>query len=62
MTLDQFARLVADMREAQREYFRTRSSTALDRSKRLERQVDQAIKDHADGPSLFDRSESTDGR
>lgn len=45
MTYGEFKRLVADMRNAQREYFRTRSAAALDASKRLERKVDEALKD-----------------
>lgn len=38
-----FARLVLLMRAAQRDYFRTRSGTALDQSKDLERRVDIAL-------------------
>lgn len=34
---------VSEMREAQKEYFRTRSSAALNRSKALEREVDNEI-------------------
>lgn len=37
--------LVAEMRHAQKEYFRTRSPTALEESKRLERKVDEALAD-----------------
>lgn len=55
MTHDEFKALVAEMRHAQREYFRTRTSTALEDSKRLERQVDEALKDDRQKP-LFDRS------
>jgi hypothetical protein len=40
-----FARLVASMRAAQRKYFRTRSYDDLDESKRLEREVDAALKE-----------------
>lgn len=51
----EFVRLVAAMRTAQREYFRTRSTGALDRSKGLEKRVDKAIKEALDGqPRLFD--------
>jgi hypothetical protein len=43
MDLKQFAELVAIMRHAQKEYFRTRSGDALGESKRLERKVDLAL-------------------
>ena len=43
MSYEQFRRLVKDMREWQREYFKTRSKTALSESKRLERLVDEAL-------------------
>lgn len=39
----EFRELVAKMRSAQRDYFRTRSRDALDQSKQLERAVDAAI-------------------
>ena len=35
---------MSDMREKQREYFRTRSSSVLSESKALERQVDDEIR------------------
>lgn len=38
-----FAALVNAMRQAQREYFRTRSSAALDKAKTLEKAVDRQI-------------------
>ena len=34
---------VAEMRSMQKEYFRTRSKTALQESKRLEREIDMEI-------------------
>jgi hypothetical protein len=37
------AELVKEMREAQKEYFRTRSSIALTKSKKLERDVDDVV-------------------
>lgn len=40
---DKFRALVRRMREAQREYFRTRNSGWLRLSKDLERQVDDAL-------------------
>jgi hypothetical protein len=44
MTLPDLARLVADMRNAQRHYFRTQSVSALQEAMRLERRVDETIK------------------
>lgn len=43
MITDEFVKLVASMREMQRMYFRRRTPEALQSSKELERQVDQAI-------------------
>lgn len=43
MTPETFFRHVERLRAAQREYFRTRSSTALRDSKRLERELDAEI-------------------
>lgn len=45
MTYLEFAELVCSMRTAQKTYFRTRNYADLDRSKILERQVDQALRD-----------------
>lgn len=55
MDIDEFAELVRTMRQAQVAYFRTRTTAALEESKRLERAVDQAIK-HILSPNhtLFD--------
>lgn len=57
VTIESFARLVADMREAQRNYFRAMPQTvqkqaALDDSKRLERRVDLVCRELLQ-PSLF---------
>ena len=41
--MDAFMSLVKQMREAQREYFRTRSRESLQASKALERRVDEEI-------------------
>ena len=41
--LDQLRDAVAEMRHAQREYFRTRSANALERAKRAEARVDQML-------------------
>ncbi len=57
MSATELARLVAEMRSAQKEYFRTKSPTALDRSKQLERAVDQACKQILSQPSLFSDDE-----
>lgn len=43
MESNEFVKLVADMREAQRNYFKTRDRSWLDKSKALERQVDNQI-------------------
>lgn len=52
--LCEFADLVQRMRNAQVEYFRTRSNDALSESKRLERRVDLELKALADKqPRLF---------
>jgi hypothetical protein len=37
----EFLDAVSEMRHRQREYFRTRSTTALEQSKRAEKQVDE---------------------
>ena len=49
MTATELAELVAEMRHAQTNYFRTRSPTALEESKRLERKVDEACQAILDG-------------
>lgn len=41
---DDFFDLVEQMRDAQKEYFRTRSKDALEHSKQLERSVDAKIR------------------
>lgn len=53
MTVRELAELVAEMRRLQREYFRTRSSTALESSKVLEKRVDRAVLECLEQPSLF---------
>lgn len=47
--------LVDQMRAAQREYFKTRSPAAMDRAKKLEREVDRqlAARHEAAQPKLF---------
>ena len=44
MTVGEFAELVEKMREAQKEYFRKRTSETLQISKQLEKQVDEQLK------------------
>lgn len=41
---DSFYKLVSEMRDAQKEYFRTKNTHILVKSKKLESQVDQALK------------------
>lgn len=43
MTHSQFVEKVSEMRNAQKQYFRTRSSEILRRAKQLEREVDAEI-------------------
>jgi len=54
----QFFNLVKAMREAQREYFSTRSPQALTKARQLERRVDESIKRGDEylkkQPTLFD--------
>ena len=52
----EFMQLVRTMRDAQKEYFKTRDANVLARSKELEKQVDEAIAKAEDddiGPKLF---------
>lgn len=53
MTSIELANLVADMRRAQRKYFRTRSSGDLEESKRLEKKVDSEVDMILRQPMLF---------
>lgn len=46
MTPDEIVKLAKEMRDAQKSYFKTRSSGDLDKSKRLERQLDKAIDEY----------------
>lgn len=52
MDYDSFKLLVKRMREAQKEYFKTRSKDVLRTSKEFERQVDLALQDDKE-PKLF---------
>lgn len=64
VTFDEFRSLVADMRAAQKEYFRTRSSESLSQSKRLESEVDKALLrlQRGEGRTLFDGLEPANER
>ena len=57
MTLSEFAWLVAEMRAAQNLYFKDRRTSDLEKSKRLERRVDDAIRSigKPPEPQLFDQ-------
>jgi hypothetical protein len=52
--LEALAALVGDMRQAQKNYFKTRAFGALAASKELEKKVDVAL-DELDNETLFDR-------
>lgn len=43
MLMIEFVKLVEGMRNSQKDYFRTRSKSALESSKRLEERVDKAL-------------------
>jgi hypothetical protein len=60
MTHDEFRALVSKMRDVQRRWFKGRLPQALEDSKALERQVDRALAEFAEPPSLFDRIEEVD--
>ncbi|WP_296665323.1 hypothetical protein [Treponema sp. UBA753] len=47
MTAGQFADIVAEMRAAQKSYYRTRTYKSLEKSKELERTVDDIISKRA---------------
>jgi hypothetical protein len=52
MTAIELARLVTEMRDAQKKYFRDRGQGDLEASKRLEREVDRAAKEILSGDVL----------
>lgn len=64
MTTGEFADIVQKMREAQKNYFKTRDKDSLDISKRLESQVDKILAERLErierknNPGLFDESEN----
>lgn len=62
MSPQQFINLVCMMRSAQKQYFRTRSYGDLEESKKLEREIDQALRDFSnpkDQLSLFPSAASS---
>jgi hypothetical protein len=62
MTLKELALLVQQMRSAQRTYFKDRTTQALEASKRVERELDAAVKEILDPKplGLFDRLEDAE--
>lgn len=48
MTLEEFTKLVAEMRAMQKAYFRRRTPEALETSKQLEKRVDEALEQLTD--------------
>lgn len=62
MSPQQFIDLVCRMRSAQKQYFRTRTLADLDESKKLEREVDNALRNFSENDnqlSLFPGSASS---
>ena len=62
MEIKKFVELVAQMRAAQKAYFRTRNYNDLDNSKLLERQVDNALRSISENDnqlSLFSSAASS---
>ena len=53
MTAVELWKLVADMRRAQREYYRTTTPTALAKAKQLEKAVDLALEEILHQGTLF---------
>jgi len=56
-----FEQLVQEMRETQKEYFRTRDANVLNKARDLESKVDKALKDIEEkemGGSLFDAADN----
>jgi hypothetical protein len=60
MSVRELAKLVAEMRAAQRQYFRLKSSATLDESIRLEKFVDRTVRDVLERPMLFAHGEDAD--
>lgn len=52
--MDEFVKTVREMRNAQKEYFKTRDKEVLAKSKELERKVDRMLSSmFSDTPNLF---------
>ena len=49
MDYSEFIQFIADMRQAQRDYFAVRCSSNLNMAKELEREVDRLIKEYKTG-------------
>jgi hypothetical protein len=56
MDYQDFRRLVGDCRKAQKAYFRDRRTSDLDRSKRLERQIDEELNNNGQD-NLFEKEQ-----
>lgn len=54
MTTTELAKLVSQMRAAQKTYFKTRNTFDLAISKDMEHRVDRAVKECLAPPTLFD--------
>lgn len=52
-----FEILVAEMRKAQKDFFRKRDYAILEKAKELEKQVDQYLDELENGPDLFKGSD-----
>lgn len=61
MDAAEFFELVCQMRLAQKDYFKSRRPTALERAKELERQVDEVLKLGLYTGGLFDSQGKPDG-
>ena len=53
MEFSEFVNLVKLMRETQKKYFRLHSYEALNESKKLEKQVDEVIKEITESPQPY---------
>lgn len=62
MTAVELAKQVAEVRAAQKKYFRTRAQGDLNESKRLEKALDQTVMDLLRQPSLFDKVDLLEAR
>lgn len=58
MTIQELAKMVQAMREAQRRYFRAGGQRDIEEAKRREKAVDMAVHGVLSQPTLFDREEA----